>query len=183
MWPAFVLNLNDVMEDYLMKPIYILLLVVFILLTACQSATPEPTPQVVEQVEQPVEEGYPPPEQMPLEDPNPDPESPQVSDDPYPYLESPPVSNEPYPALQVPMVSNDPYAAPVEQPASISWEEARTLVMEGQVVKVAQSHSLDVIIYLEDGRVVSTVEPEIDAVFVLLDECGEICKDVIRTIE
>lgn len=165
-----------------MKLIYVLLIIVFVLLTACQSATPEPAPEV-EEVEQPVEEGYPPPEQIPLEDPNPDLESPIVSDGPYPNLESPPVSNDPYPALQVPMVSNDPYAAPGEERASITWEEAKTLIVDGKVAGVAQSHSLDVTLSLKDGRIVNTVEPEIDAVFVLLDECGEICSDVVRATE
>ena len=153
-----------------MKPIYILLLVAVLLLTACQSATPEPSPEVEEEVEQPVEAGYPPPDQMP-------------SDFPYPDPVSPPVSNEPYPALQLPMVSNDPYAAPGNERASINWEEAKTLIMEGQVVQVTQLHSLDVTIYLKDGRVVSTIEPEIDAIFVLLDECGEICSEVVRATE
>jgi len=162
-----------------MKPIYILLLVAVILLTGCQSAAPEPSPEVVEEVEQPVEEGYPPPDQMPSEGPDLDP----VSDEPYPYLEAPPVSNEPYPALQVPMVSNDPYAAPSNERASITWEETKALILEGQVVQVTQLHSLDVTIYLKDGRIVSTVEPEIDAIFILLDECGEICSEVVRATE
>jgi hypothetical protein len=48
---------------------------------------------------------------------------------------------------------------------------------------VTQLHSLDVTIYLKDGRVVSTIEPEIDAIFVLLDECGEICSEVVRATE
>ena len=91
--------------------------------------------------------------------------------------------NDPYPALQVPMVSNDPYAAPVESANTITWEETKTIILDGQVVKVAQRHSLDVILVLKDGTIITTIEPEIDAVFVLLDECGEICKDVIRATE
>ena len=152
-----------------MRPIYILLLVVLILLTACQSATPEPAPEM-EEIEQPVEEGYPPPE-------------PVNSEDAYPYQESLPVSDGPYPALQVPLVSNDPYTAPVEGGIAITWEETKTLIMDGQVVEVTQLHSLDVTLILKDGRIVTTVEPEIDAVFILLDECGENCQDVIRATE
>ena len=152
-----------------MKPIYILLLVVFLLLAACQSATPEPAPEV-EEVEQPVEESYPPPD-------------PVIPEDPYPHLQSPPVSDDPYPALQVPLISNDPYSAPVEGGIAISWEEAKSLIMDGQVVQVTQQQSLDVTLILKDGEVVKIVEPEIDAVFVLLDECGEKCKDIIRATE
>jgi hypothetical protein len=152
-----------------MKPIYILLLVVFILFTACQSATPEPAPEV-EEVEQPVEEVNPPPD-------------PEGSEDPYPYQESPPISDDPYPPLLVPLVSNDPYEAPVEGGIVITWEEMKALIMDGQVLQVTQLHSLEVTLVLKDGRVVYSVEPEIDAVFVVLDECGEKCMDVIRVTE
>jgi hypothetical protein len=157
------------MEDHHMKPIYILLLVAVVLLTACQSATAEPTPDVVE-VEQPDEEVYPPPEPVAVEDP-------------YPYLNSPADSDDPYPALQVPLVSNDPYAAPAEVGTPLSWEETKVLIMDGKVAEVTQLHSLQVTLVLKDGKVVYTVEPEIDAVFILLDECGEICKDVVRATE
>jgi hypothetical protein len=157
------------MEDHPMKSVYILLMVVFVLITACQSATPKPAPEV-EEVEHPVEEVNPPPE-------------PVISEEPYPYVETPPVSDDPYPVQQVPRSTNDPYAAPVEGGTSITWEETKTLIMDGQVIQVTQLHSLDVTLILKDGRVVYTVEPEIDAVFVLLDECGENCKDVIRATE
>ena len=106
-----------------------------------------------------------------------------VPEDPYPAQELPPVSNDPYPPLLVPLVANDPYAAPVEGGIAITWDETKTLIMDGQVVNVAQLHSLEVTLVLKDGRVVYTLEPEIDAVFVLLDECGEKCKDVISATE
>ncbi len=152
-----------------MKFFYTLLLIVLILLTACQSASPETTP-TLEEIEQPEEQAAPTIE-------------PETSIDPYPHLSVPQDPNDPYPALQVPMVSNDPYAAPVESANTITWEETKTIILDGQVVKVAQRHSLDVILVLKDGTIITTIEPEIDAVFVLLDECGEICKDVIRATE
>lgn len=152
-----------------MKLFYILLLVVFILLSACQSASPETAP-ALEDVEQPAGEAYPTSE-------------PVTSGDPYPHLQVPQDFNDPYPALQVPLVSNDPYAAPVEGGTAITWEETKTLILDGQVVQVTQRHSLIVTLALKDGRIVTTVEPEIGAVIVLLDECGENCKDVIRTTE
>jgi hypothetical protein len=152
-----------------MKFFYTLLVIVLILLTACQSASPETTP-TLEKIEQPEEQADPTTE-------------PVTSVDPYPHLAIPQDPNDPYPALQVPMVSNDPYAAPVEGATTFTWEETKTLILSGQVIEVAQQHSLDVTMILKDGRIVTTVEPEIDAVFILLDECGEICKDVIRATE
>ena len=152
-----------------MKHFLILLLVVFIMLSACQSARPESAP-ALEEIEQPAEGAYPPSE-------------PATSGDPYPNLQAPQDSNDPYPALQVPLVINDPYAAPDEGGTAMTWEQTKTLILEGKVVQVTQLHSLDVTLILKDGRVVYTVEPEIDAVFILLDECGENCKDVIRATE
>ena len=152
-----------------MKSLSILLLILLFMLSACQSASPDTAP-ALEEVEQPEEES------SPTADP-------VTSVDPYPHLAVPQDPNDPYPALQVPMVSNDPYAAPVEGGTAITWEEVKTLILGGQVVEVAQLHSLDVTVVLKDGKVFYTVEPEIDAVFVLLDECGEICKDVNRVTE
>lgn len=152
-----------------MKFFTILLLVVLFMLSACQSASLEPTP-TLEDVEQPEEQESPTSE-------------PVTSVDPYPHLQAPQNSNDPYPALQVPMVSNDPYAAPVEGGKAITWEETKTLILDGQVVEVTQLHSLEVTLILKDGSIVTTVEPEIDAVFILLDECGENCQDVTRATE
>ena len=150
-----------------MKSVIILLLVGFLLLTACQSETPVATP-AIEEVEQPTEqpsdsEAYP----APVE--------PVVVDQPYPY---------PYPVIQVPLVSNDPYAAPIQdEGASITWEQAKTLIMNGEVSQVTQLHSLKVTLVLKDGSTVYTVEPEIDAVFVIVDECGEMCANIIMATE
>jgi hypothetical protein len=152
-----------------MKFFYIPLLTVLIVLTACQSTSPDTTP-TLEEIEQPEEKAEPTTE-------------PVTSVDPYPHLSVQQDPNDPYPALQVPLVSNDPYAAPVEGATTITWEESKTLILSGQVVEVAQRHSLDVTLILKDGRIVTTIEPEIDAVFILLDECGENCKDVIRVTE
>jgi len=147
-----------------------ILLLVFLTLTACQSSSPDTTPEI-ESVEQPiVEEGYPAPEPM-------------NSDEPYPYSQAPAVSNDPYPALQAPMVANDPYAAPVDKSISITWDELKIMILDGQIAQVTQLHSLSVTAIHKDGTVFFTVEPEIDAVFAVLDECGDICKDVIRATE
>ena len=169
-----------------MKTMKILLLVVFALLAACQSGTSGTAPEV-EEVEQPVEqqgdEGYPSPSPMDSQDPYPLMPTPPVSNDPYPAVQAPVESTDPYPALHVPIVANDPYAAPVEEGVSITWEETRTLILNGEVAQVTQLHSLEVTLILKDGRIFYAVEPEIDAVFILLDECGEKCTDVIQATE
>jgi hypothetical protein len=43
---------------------------------------------------------------------------------------------------------------------------------------VAQAHSLEVTLTLKDGRQLITTEPEIDAVFRVIEQCGERCADI-----
>jgi hypothetical protein len=73
-----------------------------------------------------------------------------------------------------------PFAAPntPPAPARISWDEAKALILGGQVRAVAQSHSLEVALTLKDGRQLITTEPEIDAIFRVIEECGEKCADI-----
>jgi len=51
------------------------------------------------------------------------------------------------------------------EPQEITWERAVALVGEGQVAAVAQYHSLKVEIRLIDGTEYWTTEPQIDAIF------------------
>ena len=122
-----------------MKTMKILLLVVFALLAACQAGTSGTAPEV-EEVEQPVEQqgdkGYSSPAPIDLQDPYPLMPTPPVSNDPYPAVQAPVESTDPYPALHVPIVANDPYAAPVEEGVSITWEETRTLILNGSFLKL-----------------------------------------------
>lgn len=71
-----------------------------------------------------------------------------------------------------------------ETPESdISWDEAREIVFSGKVEQVVQLHSRQVTLYLEDGRRLVTVEPVIDAVFDVVEECGEPCADIVLATE
>jgi hypothetical protein len=74
------------------------------------------------------------------------------------------------PAFAVPNAANTP--------TRVSWEEAKALILGGQVRAVAQSHSLEVALTLKDGRQLITTEPEIDAIFRVIEECGEKCADI-----
>jgi inhibitor of cysteine peptidase len=74
--------------------------------------------------------------------------------------------------------------APQETPsADISWDEAKELILSGDVQQVTQLHSRQVTLHLEDGRRLVTVEPHIDAVFDVVEECGEPCADMVLATE
>ncbi len=63
------------------------------------------------------------------------------------------------------------------------WEEIKEIINSGEVKEVFQSHALDVNIYFKDGSVISTIEPSIDAIFDLIDECGEPCEEILKGTE
>jgi inhibitor of cysteine peptidase len=69
------------------------------------------------------------------------------------------------------------------EPSRIEWQEAQEHILSGQVEQVVQLHSLEVRLYLEDGRTLVTTEPKIDDVFDVVDECGEPCADMILATE
>jgi len=76
-----------------------------------------------------------------------------------------------------------PFDSPISPEAVVSWEEAEALILSGQVEQVAQAHSLEVTLYLRDGRQLSTTEPKIDEVFDVIGRCGEPCADMILATE
>ena len=55
----------------------------------------------------------------------------------------------------------------------ISWDDAKTMIKHGDVKYVAQSHSLEVVIYLANDESYYTTEPEIDAVIRWVREVGK----------
>lgn len=62
--------------------------------------------------------------------------------------------------------------------AEITWEQAMGLIGTGQVTQVMQSHDLKVYLTLKDGRTLVSVEPVIDDIIRLIQECGDFCKDI-----
>ena len=72
---------------------------------------------------------------------------------------------------------------PESSGSEIPWEEARELILAGEVAQVTQLHSLEVTLELKDGRRLVTMEPEIDAVFDVVDACGEPCEDIVLATE
>lgn len=77
--------------------------------------------------------------------------------------------------------STGPHAA-TDSPA-IPWEDAERLILSGEVAQIFQLHSLDVMLILRDGRRLTTVEPRIDAVFEVVDRCGDPCNQMLLATE
>jgi len=139
-----------------MKHIYWTLMIILVILAACGPATEE------------LPEDTQPPTMT---------ETPSL-EEPYPY---------PYPEpLVLPSPTTGAYPEPSEEVPGreqIGWEEAKNLILNGEVTEVFQLHSLEVILTLEDGTQVVTIEPSIDDVFDVLEECGEVCDDVVVATE
>ena len=91
-----------------------------------------------------------------------------------------PAGSEPYPGAVEPVVPDAALAYPVPEEVGtpVGWEEATKLILDGKVAQVNQYDNLIVILVLKDGQTVSTTEPAIDDVFNLIEECGDLCKDI-----
>ncbi len=66
---------------------------------------------------------------------------------------------------------------------TIAWEMAADLIRNGLVTSVFQTHALDVTLELKDGRSLHTIESQIDDVFKVIDQCGDICQDITMITE
>ena len=55
----------------------------------------------------------------------------------------------------------------------LAWSEAASLILDGKVKSIFQTHSLDVTLTLLDGRSLTTVEPQIDAVIAIIKQCSK----------
>lgn len=125
-----------------------LLLLVVLLLTACQLGKPQPTQQPKQpegaNPAEPVLPGavpYVPPEQRPVANPS----------SVYPYF---------------------------EDGAQIPWEKAIALMSYGEVSKITVAQSLQVTLLLKDGRSLLSQQPADGELQKALDACGEPCKDI-----
>ena len=56
---------------------------------------------------------------------------------------------------------------------TVSWEDAKEIIREGDVKAVSQSHRRDVLIEMKDGTIYRTTEPGLDDVLRLLKETGK----------
>jgi hypothetical protein len=179
------------------KLIPVILMFVFVL-TACQMFSPgvKPTTEVAAlSVPAATPAGavpYPEGSQVAL---------PVVSNGAYPYpasgAQASPVAMGPYPAAgaTVPPAAAavnaypgptapamtaqaEPVLPDLKDGANVDWAQVKDIIFSGQVVKVGQTHALNVTITLKDGRTFKTVEPAIDDVINLVKACGDLCKDI-----
>ncbi len=65
----------------------------------------------------------------------------------------------------------------------IYWSQAVAMILNGEVARVMQSHSLKVTITLKDGRSFVTYEPVIDEVIRVIESCGDKCADILIATE
>ena len=148
----------------------LLVLLFIIILSACQTEGPEKetTPNPLTTSESAVAEAIPtsasveelPPVQKPVNPVNPD---------------------EPYP-MPIELVPYNPYPSPVAG-EEIGWEEISGILSDGNVVDIFQVLTLQVTIYLANGKVLITAEPEYNAIMRLIEECGVDCYDIRKVTE
>jgi hypothetical protein len=99
---------------------------------------------------------------------------------------SPPASATPPPGAtetDAPTPSDSRGASETPSSQEISWEAAVEHINAGRVTQIFQTHSLQVTLYLEDGRQLVTMEPGIDAVFGVVERCGELCEGIMLATE
>ena len=65
----------------------------------------------------------------------------------------------------------------------VTWDEAIEILNSGHVVQIAQSHSLDVQLALDDGTNIHTTEPGIDDIFDEVTKCGDPCATILLATE
>jgi hypothetical protein len=61
----------------------------------------------------------------------------------------------------------------------LSYEEAIQILNNGQAESIFQHHDLRLIMLLKDDRCISTKQLVIDDILQKIEECGDLCKDVI----
>jgi len=59
-----------------------------------------------------------------------------------------------------------------------TWEMAQAFLTNGEVSRVVLLANLEFQLFLKDGRVINSVEPEQDAVKNAIESCGGVCKDI-----
>jgi hypothetical protein len=64
---------------------------------------------------------------------------------------------------------------------TVSWEDAKTIIKDGDAESVFQSHAGDVSITLEDGTRYKTTQPQVDAVIDWVKTCGKTDSIAIMT--
>lgn len=61
---------------------------------------------------------------------------------------------------------------------SVSWQKAIEILNSGDVQAVHQTHGLQIMLVMKDGRQIKAIEPSIDAIFHEVKKCGLSCSDI-----
>ena len=67
--------------------------------------------------------------------------------------------------------------------AAVPWDQAVELLRSGHVTMVAELHSGDVQLTLDNGAVVHTVGPYSGAIFEEIQACGAPCAGIVQAME
>ncbi len=65
----------------------------------------------------------------------------------------------------------------------IEWKDAINLLASNKVESVMQGHNLVVRIFLKNGEMFSTIEPDIDTIFLVIEQCGAPCENIMLITE
>lgn len=96
----------------------------------------------------------------------------QNTEDVYPAPQVEPTA--PLPAVLYPMIATGD---------EVSWHQAQALIKNDEVERISQTHELKVTLFLKDGRALITVEPVIDEVLRIIEQCGEGCSEIAVATE
>ena len=105
-----------------------------------------------------------------------------------PPIQAPSSGQEyPYPGQDV-MPQVIPTYPPVMYPDAkdgdeIYWGMVMAMIQNGEVAKVVQTHERKLFVTLKDGRSFISWEPNVDDVLMIIQECGEPCKDIAVATE
>ena len=80
------------------------------------------------------------------------------------------------------VIASGAYPAPGSG-EEISWENAKTMILNGEINQVMQAHTLVVTLFTKDGRVLVTIEPNSDDVLKIVEQCGDAFKDTTVVTE
>jgi hypothetical protein len=82
----------------------------------------------------------------------------------------------------VEVVPYDPYPEPIDG-EMVDWDKVEGIILSGEVIEVFQAFTRQVTITLADGRIIISEEPQRDAIFVIINQCGPVCYEIRKLTE
>lgn len=139
--------------------LFLIVLIISLALVGCQSGTDSAeNPEQSQSSDQEIQDNAP--------------EQAVEVQDAYPAPQSEPTA--PLPAVLYPMYADGD---------EIGWVQAQAMIKNDEVERIVQTHELKVTLFLKDGRALVTIEPEIDDVLKIIEECGENCSSIAVATE